>query len=99
MDKQELASEVRRRRAAAGLTLREVSERSGVDYSLIARIEKAERNVTIDTARRVLDALAPAPDPYAATVARFAALLPRLDDAERVALLSMIALLEQHHPG
>jgi transcriptional regulator with XRE-family HTH domain len=98
MDREALATEVRRRRAAAGLSLRELGRIASVDYSLIAQIEKGRKNVTIDVVDRLLGALDPAPpDPHAALVARFIALVPRLTDGERLALISMIDLLEQHH--
>ena len=97
MDRDTLAVEVRRRRLAAGMTLRELGERSGVDYSLIGRIEKGARNVTIDTVQKLLSVLEDAPDPNAHLVARFAALLPSLGDGERAALLQLISLFESQH--
>ncbi len=49
-----LAAYLKKRRAAAKLTLREVAERAGLDYGFLGRAEAgAYQNVGIDTLRKI----------------------------------------------
>lgn len=97
MDRDTLATTVRARRLALGLSLREAAALAHVDHSLLGYIEQGKRNVTIDTLQRILEALGAEPpdDPHARLVARFAALVPKLDQPQIDALTSLVALFEQ----
>jgi len=54
MSMSQLAAYLKKRRAAAKLTLREVAQRAGVDHGFIARVEAgAYKNLGIDTLRKL----------------------------------------------
>jgi transcriptional regulator with XRE-family HTH domain len=97
MDRTALGAQVRARRIELGLTLREAAARTGVDYTHISNIERGARNVTVDTYNKIMSGLGgdAVADPNAALVSRFAALLPRLSEAQRATLLHLIAMFEQ----
>jgi ribosome-binding protein aMBF1 (putative translation factor) len=52
-----LGAMLRAEREAAGLTLRELSERSGMDKGFLSRLENGHRSPTYDTLRRYAEAL------------------------------------------
>lgn len=56
-DVPELGDKLRARRKAAGLTLRELSQRSKVSISMLSQIERAQTNPTFGTVWRITNAL------------------------------------------
>jgi transcriptional regulator with XRE-family HTH domain len=56
MSMSRLAAYLKKRRAAAKLTLREVAQRAGVDHGFVARVEAgAYKNLGIDTIRKLAE--------------------------------------------
>lgn len=94
-----LGKRLRQERQRQGLTLHDVSAKSGISLSMISAVERGHRNVTYDTLRRLCDALglalhldiAPSLSPADEhLVARLRALLPGLDLALRTTLELLI---------
>jgi transcriptional regulator with XRE-family HTH domain len=56
-----LAATLRAERARAGWTIEEMAERSGLNYETLRRMLRAERDISMDSLRRVSDALRVAP--------------------------------------
>ena len=53
----EISHLVRRLRLSKGLTVRELARKSGVDPSFISRLERGEREWTVETLHRVATGL------------------------------------------
>jgi transcriptional regulator with XRE-family HTH domain len=56
-----LAATLRAERARAGWTIEEMAERSGLNYETLRRVLRAERDISMDSLRRIANGLGVAP--------------------------------------
>ena len=59
--RRQLGGAIRRRRHAASLTLATVSERAGISVSMLSQVERGLLDPSLDTLRKIADALGTAP--------------------------------------
>ena len=103
MDPITIGRQIRARRVALGLTLREAAPRCGLSYSMLAQIEKGQATTTprLHAIRAGLgmDAAEAVPDDRAAIMARFRAVLPHIPEEELDVFIHELALWEKRYLG
>lgn len=101
MNEEQIGKQLRRARSQKGLTLKELSEASGVSLSLIAQIEKGRTTTTrtllqlaevLDLTVRVLPSAKSLTPEQDALLTTFLADLPYMDDRDARALRTQIAV-------
>jgi transcriptional regulator with XRE-family HTH domain len=96
-------------RKSAGLTQREVAERSSIDMKYFGAIEKGRKNVTIATLERIARVLAVDPFELLIPMGRAArekpketdrlhVLFERLDESGRDTILRVVETFADYHP-